>query len=82
LPVKEKGRNALEIMALFRSDPLLPPLEELETRLEAQIASPPIAFDDAHCLYYLCTTRCSGTECPVFCACDIVVEWGGTGDVL
>lgn len=80
--MKEKGRKPSEIVALFPSDPLLLPLEELETRLEAQIASAPIDFDDAHCLYYLCTTRCSGTKCPVFCACDIVVERGGTGNVL
>jgi hypothetical protein len=57
-------------------------LEELETRLETQLADLPAGFDDAHCFYYLCTTRCSATKCPVFCACDLVVELGGTGDVL
>jgi hypothetical protein len=67
---------------LLPAEDLSPSLEELETRLENQIASLPAGLDDAHCLYYLCTTRCSGTKCPVFCACDIVVELGGTGDAL
>ena len=67
--------------------PLLPAasqgfsLQELEVRLESQIAGVPMALDDAHCLYYLCTTRCSGTKCPVFCACDVVVDFGGIADV-
>jgi hypothetical protein len=56
-------------------------LQELEARLESQIADVPMALDDAHCLYYLCTTRCSATKCPVFCACDVVVDFGGTADV-
>jgi hypothetical protein len=46
------------------------------------MAALPTALDDAHCLYYLCTTRCSGTKCPVFCACDVVVDLGGIADVL
>lgn len=66
---------------------LLPPesvslsLEELEVRLESQMAAMPTALDDAHCLYYLCTTRCSATKCPVFCACDVVVDLGGFSHV-
>ena len=72
-----RKKNASEIV------PLLPPeraslsLEALEIRLESQMAALPAALDDAHCLYYLCTTRCSATKCPVFCACDIVVDLGG-----
>ncbi len=37
-------------------------LEELEARLEAQMAGP-LNMDDDTCVYYLCTTRCSGTKC-------------------
>ncbi len=48
-------------------------IEELEARLETQEALARL-FDAADCLYFLCTTRCSGTKCPVFCACDLVVE--------
>jgi hypothetical protein len=64
------------------STPNAPPvsLEELEARLESQMAVMPMTFDDAHCLYYLCTTRCSGTKCPVFCECDVVVDLGGIAD--
>ncbi len=78
-PVK---KNRTEIVPLLPLDSPLVSLEELEARLENQIAALPTALDDAHCLYYLCTTRCSGTKCPIFCACDIVVELGGTGDAL
>jgi hypothetical protein len=37
-------------------------LEELETRLEAQMAGVPVDLDDDTCVYYLCTTRCSGIK--------------------
>jgi hypothetical protein len=75
-------RQSLAIVPLLPSETLLLSLEELETRLETQLAALPVGSDDAHCLYYLCTTRCSGTKCPVFCDCDLVVELGGNGDVL
>jgi hypothetical protein len=78
-PVK---KSRAEIVSLLPLDALVVSLEELEARLEHQIAALPMALDDAHCLYYLCTTRCSGTKCPVFCACDVVVDMGGTEDVL
>jgi hypothetical protein len=74
--------NRTDIIPLLPSDNPLVSLEELEARLENQIALLPAALDDAHCLYYLCTTRCSGTKCPVFCACDVVVDLGGMADVL
>ena len=80
--MKGTTKSTSEIIPLLPSDDLPSSLEELESRLESQIAALPMGLDDAHCLYYLCTTRCSGTKCPVFCACDIVVELGGTGDVL
>ena len=70
-----------EITPLFPSDRLSGSLQELEARLESQMATLPMALDDTHCLYYLCTTRCSGTKCPVFCACDVVVDVGGIVDV-
>lgn len=75
-------KQPLEIVPVLPSDHRFLPLEELENRLETQLASLPTDLDDAHCLYYLCTTRCSGTKCPVFCACDLVVELGGTRDGL
>jgi hypothetical protein len=71
-----------EFIPLLPLDTLPSSVEELEARLETQIATLPTGLDDAHCLYYLCTTRCGGTKCPVFCACDSVVELGGTGDAL
>lgn len=80
--MNETIKRTSEIIPLLPSDDLSSSLEELETRLESQIAALPAGLDDAHCLYYLCTTRCSGTKCPVFCACDIVVELGGMGDAL
>ena len=75
-------KNRAEIVSLLPLDGLFVSLEELEARLESQMAALPTALDDAHCLYYLCTTRCSGTKCPVFCACDVVVDLGGIADVL
>jgi hypothetical protein len=80
--VNETKKPTSKIIPLLPLDDLSSSLEELEARLESQIATPPARLDDAHCLYYLCTTRCSGTKCPVFCACDIVVELGGSGDAL
>lgn len=74
-------KSRSEIIPLLPLDGLFASLEELEARLEIQIVSMPTALDDAHCLYYLCTTRCSGTKCPVFCACDVVVDMGGITDV-
>jgi len=67
-----------------RPDPPLQPLrepvhclDELEARLESQLLSLPIPLDDDTCLYFLCTTRCSATKCPVHCPCDIVLDFGG-----
>lgn len=74
-------RNTSRIVPLLSSDPLLASLEELEARLESQMAGLPGALDDEHCLYYLCTTRCTGTKCPVFCPCDVVLDLGGSTDV-
>ncbi len=74
-------KSTSEIVPLLPSDSLLVSLEQLEDRLESQMAALPTALDDAHCLYYLCTTRCSGTKCPVFCACDVVVDLGGIAGV-
>ncbi len=70
-----------EILPLSAMEKEYLSLEELEARLENQLAALPAALDDAHCLYYLCTTRCSGTKCPVFCDCDVVMDLGGTADV-
>jgi hypothetical protein len=80
--VKRTERQKCEVLSLLPSEGLLPPIEELESRLESQIATLPTGLDAAHCLYYLCTIRCSGTKCPVFCACDVVVDLEGTGDGL
>ena len=80
--MNETTKPTSEIIPLLPSDDLSSSLEELETRLDSQIGALPAGLDDAHCVYYLCTMRCSGTKCPVFCACDIVVELGGTGDAL
>jgi hypothetical protein len=52
-------------------------LEELEARVEQQFLSMPINTDDDTCLYFLCTTRCSGVKCPIHCPCDIVMDFGG-----
>jgi len=41
-------------------------LEELESRLEAQSASPAASLDDSVCVYYLCTTRCESPKCSAF----------------
>jgi len=57
--------------------PVVSGLEELEARLEQQLMSMPIDMDDDTCLYFLCTTRCSGVKCPVYCPCDIVLDLGG-----
>jgi len=57
-------------------DPV-PNLEELEARLESQLLSMPVPLDDDICLYFLCTTRCSATKCPVFCPCDVDLDFGG-----
>ncbi len=56
---------------------LLHSLEELEDRLESQLIFLPIDMDDDHCLYYLCTTRCSGTKCPAFSAGKTIGDTGG-----
>jgi len=40
-------------------------LEELERRLEAQVAAA-ACLDDASCLYFLCTVRCSEPKCTGF----------------
>jgi hypothetical protein len=64
--MKRKEGRSSDIFPLLRSDGLLVSLEELEARLETQIAGLSGTLDDDHCLYYLCTTRCSGTKCPVF----------------
>jgi len=40
-------------------------LEELESRLEAQIAAP-TGLDEDSCVYYLCTVRCSEPKCMPF----------------
>jgi len=80
--MNKTNQRRRDVVPLIRSDDLLGSLEELEARLESQVAALPASLDDAHCLYYLCTTRCTGTKCPVFCACDVVVDLGGTGDVL
>ena len=80
--MKKTERQNGEVLSLLPSEGLFPPIEELERRLESQMAALPAGLDDAHCLYYLCTTRCSGTKCPVFCACDVVVELEGTADGL
>jgi hypothetical protein len=70
-----------------RTSPTIPPLhplaeplsglEELEARLEQQFLSMPVDLDDDTCLYFLCTTRCSGVKCPVYCPCDVVMDFGG-----
>ena len=70
-------KNIPDLVSLLPSDGPSVSLEALETRLESHIAALPTALDDAHCLYYLCTTRCSATKCPVFCACDVVIDLGG-----
>ena len=79
--MKERQENASRIVSLLPSDRLIASLDELETRLESQMAALPTALDDAHCLYYLCTTRCSGTKCPVYCPCDVLMGLGGIADV-
>jgi hypothetical protein len=66
-----------EIIRLRPGRSLRHPLEELEDRLESQLICLPIDLDDDHCLYYLCTTRCSGTKCPVFSASNTIVDMGG-----
>ena len=73
-------KRLAEIVSLSLSEGLPVSLEELEARLENQMAAIPMTFDDAHCLYYLCTTRCSGTKCPIYCPCDVVVDLGGIAD--
>ena len=73
-------KNKPDVVPLLPSDGLTVSLEALEARLESQVAALPTVLDDAHCLYYLCTTRCSGTKCPVFCACDVVIDLGGIVD--
>ena len=79
--MKERQENASRIVSLLPSERLVASLDELETRLESQMAALPMALDDEHCLYYLCTTRCSGTKCPVYCPCDVVMDLGGIADV-
>lgn len=79
--MKRKRQPPSEFVPLLSSDGLFVSLEELEARLETQIAGLTLTLDDDYCLYYLCTTRCSGTKCPVFSAFDIVVDLGGTGNV-
>jgi hypothetical protein len=80
--VKRTRRPVTEIVPPLASEPLLASPDELEKRLETQTAALPVALDDALCLYYLCTTRCSGTKCPVFCPCDVVLDLGGIADAL
>ena len=80
--MKRRSGRPLGIFPLMMSEGLFVSLEELEARLETQIASLPASLDDDHCLYYLCTTRCSGTKCPVFSTCHVVVELGGAGNAL
>ncbi len=79
--MSDHRRSRPEILPLLplRGESLT--LEELEARLESQMAALPPTLDDAHCLYYLCTTRCNGAKCPVFCHCDVVVDLGGIADV-
>ncbi len=73
-------RQLADMVSLSQTEGPPVSLEELERRLESQMAAVPMTFDDAHCLYYLCTTRCSGTKCPVYCECDVVVDLGGSAD--
>ena len=80
--MKRRRGQPSDIVPLLRPDGLFVSLEELEARLETHIADLTVTLDDDHCLYYLCTTRCSATKCPVFSACGIVVDLGGTGNVL
>jgi hypothetical protein len=80
--VKRTRTPVTEIVPPLAPGPLLASPDELEERLETQTASLPVALDDALCLYYLCTTRCSGTKCPVFCPCDVVLDLGGIADAL
>jgi hypothetical protein len=68
------------MIALIPSDDLAGSMDELEARLESQIAALPTALDDDYCLYYLCTTRCSGIKCPTYCPCDVWINLGGLGD--
>jgi hypothetical protein len=72
--VKRQG-PAMPVLCSL-AEPLLG-LEELEARLEQQLMSMPVDMDDDTCLYFLCTTRCSGVKCPVYCPCDIVLDFGG-----
>ncbi len=66
-----------EIIRIRPCRRLLHSLEELEGRLESQLIFLPIDMDDDNCLYYLCTTRCSGAKCPVFSASNTIVDMGG-----
>lgn len=76
-----RGRKRVPEMFSLSSRETLPvSLEALEARLESQVTGLHPAFDDALCLYYLCTTRCSGTKCPAFCPCDVVLDLGGIAD--
>jgi hypothetical protein len=74
------NKNPSRIVPLTAPDGLFGSMDELEARLESQIAALPTALDDDYCLYYLCTTRCSGTKCPVYCPCDVRINLGGIGD--
>lgn len=65
--------KTFEMVSLQPPSDLDLPLEELEERIESQLVGLPIDMDDDHCLYFLCTTRCDGTKCPVYCECNIVV---------
>jgi hypothetical protein len=55
--VKPKWQD--DMHSALTSRVFLSSLEELERRLEAQIAGLPVDLDDGTCVYYLCTTRCS-----------------------
>jgi hypothetical protein len=51
-----------DLHSALSSRVFLSSLEELERRLEAQTAGLPVDLDDGTCVYYLCTTRCSGIK--------------------
>lgn len=72
--MKRDTARPSDVLPIMTSGTLSVSLEELEARLETQIACPPATLDDDHCLYYLCTTRCSGTKCPIFSMRHIVLE--------
>ena len=63
----DSKRHAIEPLIPQGDDDLCTLLDELEDRLEQQLAMFPIGSEDEPCLWYFCNPKCEGTKCITVC---------------